>query len=104
MKVLFDTNVPRPLRDRLSGHEITTAQQMAWDTLKNGELLKVAEPLVDVMITTDQNLKYQQNLRERRIAIIVLPTNYLPEVLALAGKVQAALDKIKPGDYVELTR
>ena len=102
--MLFDTNVPRPLRDRLTDHEITTAQKMGWDTLKNGELLKVAEPLFEVMITTDQNLKYQQNPRERKIAIIDLPTNYLPEVLALAGKVQVALDRIKPGDYVEIIR
>jgi hypothetical protein len=61
MKVIFDTCVPRPLRKLLPGHEIRTAQEMGWDKLQNGDLIRAAEPQFEAMVTSDQNLKYQQN-------------------------------------------
>ena len=103
MKVLFDACVPRPLRRKLYGHHCKTAQEMNWSAIKNGALLRAAEGQFDVLITSDRNLKYQQNLRSRKLAIIVLPTNFLPTVLALAGKVCAALARIQPGDYIEIS-
>ena len=75
---------------------------MNWATKKNGELLKAAERNFEVLITTDQNMKYQQNLKGRQLGIIVLPTNFLPAVLGMAGKIAAALTRIQPGEYVEI--
>ena len=102
MRVVFDICVPRPLRKHLPGHEIRTAQEMGWDTLQNGDLISAAEPLFDVLITSDQNLKYQQNLAERKLAIVVLPTNYMPDVLRLASKVTQVLSGIRAGDFIEI--
>ena len=102
MKVLFDACVPKPLRKFLPGHEIRTAQEIGWDELQNGDLIRAAEGTYDVLITADQNLRYQQNLRERKIALIVLPTNYMPTVLKLAPKVAHTLAGICAGDFVEI--
>lgn len=102
MKVLLDACVPCPLRKLLPGHEVKTAQEQGWGLLKNGELLRMAEGAFDVFITTDKRLKYQQNLKSRQLAIIVLPTNYLPDVMRLAAKIAATLAIIHPGDFVEI--
>jgi hypothetical protein len=102
VKVLFDTCVPRPLRQRLGGVEVVTAQEAGWGALKNGDLLRAARRPFDVLVTTDQNLKYQQNLEDKNVAIIVSPTNLLPKVLRLADKVIAALSKIQPGSFGEI--
>ena len=91
MRVVCDTCVPRPLRKSLPGHDIKTTQEMGWDRLQNGELIQIAEEGFDVLITSDQNLKYQQNLTKRKLGIIVLPTNHLPSVLQLAPKIALAL-------------
>ena len=74
MKILFDHGTPAPLRRHLAGHEISTAYEMGWAQLSNGELLAAAEKAFDVFITTDQNLRYQQNLTGRTLVILVLPT------------------------------
>jgi hypothetical protein len=65
-------------------------------------LLRLAEEHFDVFITSDQNLKYQQNLAGRQLAIIQLPTNQVPLVIKLAPKVQAALEKIQTGEFVKI--
>ncbi len=72
--------MPQPLRRRLAEFEISTAQEMGWGRVKNGELLKRAEGVFDVFLTADQQLKYQQNLTGRRLAILVLSTNRWPRV------------------------
>jgi hypothetical protein len=74
MRILFDQGTPVPLRRDLSAHQVSTALEMGWEKLNNGELLRVAEAHFDVLITTDQNLRYQQNLAGRHLAILVLPT------------------------------
>ena len=102
MKVIFDNSVPRPLRDHLPGHEIATAFAMGWATLENGDLLAAAEARFDVLITSDKNLRYQQNLTSLRLALIILPTNFLPDVVKLAPKVRAALAGIQPGSWIEI--
>lgn len=103
MKILFDQGVPVPLRQELAGLEITTAYHAGWSNLGNGALLKAAEEAgVTVFVTTDQNLRYQQNLKERRIAIVVLPTTRWPEIKSHAGKIRDALGQIQPGEYREL--
>ena len=103
MKVLLDHCVPRPLRRHLPGHTVKTAYQMGWDLVRNGDLIRAAEAEFDMMISSDQCLRYQQNLKKRRPALIILPTNHSPSVLEIAPRIRAALDRIKPGDYVEIT-
>lgn len=104
MKVLFDVNTPHPLRRLLLEHEVTFAQDMGWAELRNGELIKAAEGRFDVLLTADQNLRYQQNLRGRMLAILVIPTNRLREVLHYVEDIRSALAVIKPGDFVEIPR
>jgi hypothetical protein len=67
MRVLFDQSTPVPIRSHLAGHIVRTAAQERWDTLKNGDLLSVAQTAgFDVLLTTDKNIRYQQNLAGRR--------------------------------------
>ena len=80
MKVLLDACTPRPLRRFLPGHSVSTAQEMGWGGLKNGDLLREAEGQFEVFISTDQNLKYQQQVVGRKLAILVLPTNDWPTI------------------------
>ena len=103
MKILFDECMPQPLRRRLAEFEISTAQEMGWGRVKNGDLLKLAEDKFDVFLTSDQQLKYQQNLKGRKLAILVLSTNRWPQVEARTQEIIAAVLALKPGDYVELT-
>jgi predicted nuclease of predicted toxin-antitoxin system len=103
MKILFDVNMPRPLRGALPGHEILTAQSQGWAELKNGDLIAAAEKNgFDVLITADKNLSYQQNLIARKIAILVLPTNKLKILKRIAPHIRATLDSLKPGDFLEI--
>jgi len=91
MRILFDQGTPAPLREELPGHTISTAYERGWGRLENGSLLQAAEAAFDAFITTDQNLRHQQNLGGRRLAILVLPTTSWPKINAL-----------RPGDFVEL--
>jgi len=76
MRILFDQGTPVGIRNSLRDHEVATARQQGWSTLLNGELLRLAEEAgFDVLLTTDQNLAYQQNLRNRKIAIVALTRN-----------------------------
>ena len=74
MKILLDECVPWPMHQLLPGHECTTAQRRGWGGLKNGDLLQQAEGKFDLFITSDQNIRYQQNLAGRLIAILELST------------------------------
>jgi predicted nuclease of predicted toxin-antitoxin system len=102
MKVLLDACVPRPLRRFLPGHTVRTAQEMGWGQLKNGVLLREAELQFDAFITTDQNLKYQQKIVGRKLAVLVLPTYDCATIRSKAGEVAAKVANLKPGDFVEL--
>ncbi len=75
---------------------------MGWDGLQNGDLLAQAEGRFDLLISTDKNLKYQQNLTGRQLAILVLPTTALPVIQQHTREVSDAVDQIKPGEYREL--
>ena len=102
MKVLLDACVPRPLRKFLPDHDVRTAQEMGWAQLKNGALLQEAETQFDAFISTDQNLKYQQTVTGRKIAILVLPTNDWPAIRARTEEVAAQIATLKPGDFAAL--
>lgn len=103
MKILFDQGTPAPLRRELGGHEIMTAHEMGWSDLSNGDLLNIAEATFDLLITTDQSLRYQQNLSGRRIAILVLPTTSWPKIQQHISQVTAAVTAMTPGSFQQLT-
>jgi hypothetical protein len=98
MKILFDACCP--LRKHLSGHEIITAQEMGWGTLRNGILLSQAQAQFDVMISTDSNIEYQQQLPDYNIALIMLRslTGCVVELEQLMPDCLKALDVIQPGE------
>ena len=102
MKILFDQGTPAPLRHELTRHTVVTAFEKGWATLSNGDLLAKAEHEFDLLVTTDQNLKYQQNLAGRRISLLVLPTTSWPKIRSHAQEIATTIDTIKPGDYVAL--
>jgi hypothetical protein len=86
------------------GHEVATAYELGWATLKNGELISAAETgQFDVLVTTDKNLRYQQNLSGRSLAIVVLWTTSWPKIRKGISKVRAAVDAASKGSYVELS-
>jgi hypothetical protein len=103
MKILFDHGTPAPLRRALAGHTVSTAYEMGWTALDNGALLKAAETDFEALITTDQNLRYQQNLTGRRLAILVLPTTRWPKIQAHETEVVAAGNALRSSDVVELS-
>jgi hypothetical protein len=102
MRILFDHGTPVPLRRFLSDHTVVTAFELNWTELDNGALLRAAELEFDALITTDQNLRYQQNLSGRRLAILVLPTTSWPRIQAHVEQVAAAANELRAGDFVEL--
>ena len=106
MRVLFDNNVPAPLRRHLAGHEISTAREMNWHELKNGDLLTAAQGAgFEVMLTGDKNLSYQQNLEGRTLAVVVLPTidwTALRRSPATLSDIAAAVDRAKPGSFEQM--
>lgn len=102
MRVLFDQGTPNPLRHALPSHFVSTAYEMGWSSLSNGDLLAAAEAQFDAFVTTDQNLRYQQNFAGRRLAILVLPFASWPKLQSHVPSIVSAVDVLKPGDYVEL--
>jgi predicted nuclease of predicted toxin-antitoxin system len=96
MKILLDECVPWPMHKFLAGHECSTAQQRGWGGIKNGDLLRLAEKDFNLFITSDQNIRYQQNLAGRQIAILELSTNDLRRIQAAAELIQSAVAKIQP--------
>ena len=101
MRILFDKNVPVGVRRFLPGHEVRTFVEMQWHAqLENGELLAVAEAArFDVMVTSDQNIVYQQNLTGRKLALVVLGSNIWPIVRDHGATIMAKIDAAPPGSY-----
>jgi hypothetical protein len=103
VRVLFDQGTPVPLRRSLTEHEVTTAYERGWSKLKNGELLDAIErDGFAVLVTTDSNLKYQQNLKSRRIAIVVLSTTSWPRIQHAIVPIVRAIDGASEGTYTEV--
>ena len=103
MKILFDEGVPKQLRRLLARDDITLVEEKGWKGIKNGRLLQQAEENgFDVLITADQNLKYQQNLKGRRIGVIVLPYNRRKWMPLLVPALTAALNQMQAGIFVEI--
>ena len=91
------------MRRELTGHIVATAYEMGWAALANGELLKAAEAGFEAFVTTDRNLRYQQNLSSRRLAILVLPTTSWPKIQLHISEVVAAVNQLRAGEFRELT-
>lgn len=102
MNILLDECTPRALKNRLPHLAIRTVQDMGWSGVKNGKLLALADPQFDVFITTDKNLRYQQNLARLKLAIVLLPTNRVRVVIALIPKIGEVLKTIQSGEFVEI--
>jgi hypothetical protein len=100
MLILFDQGTPVGIRDSLPGHVVKTARQQGWSTLLNGELLRVAEEAgFDVLLTTDKNLAYQQDLSQRKIAVVALGRNRWSLIQPVLQRIASAVSAAKPGSY-----
>ena len=86
----------------MSNHHIETVFELGWSELENGALLSVAEESFDLMITTDQQLRYQQNLSARKLKIVVLMTTSWPRMQARVSKILEAIQTIDKVDYLEI--
>ncbi|SRR6266851_1905500 len=103
MRILFDEGTPAPLRESLGRHTVDTAFEQGRSSLRNGDLLDMAEAEgFEVLVTTDQRLRYQQNLANRKIAILVLTTTSWPRIQQQMSAVIGAIDSLTAGEYREL--
>jgi len=100
MKILLDECVPVQVRNALVGHDVSTAQKMGWSGVSNGELLQRAEQAgFDLFIVADKNLRYQQNLKARKLAILELWTNHRPTLEKHLDKIKVTAEAIVAGEY-----
>lgn len=105
MKVLLDECVTRYLKRDFTGHEVHTVEETGFKGLKNGRLLEAASGQYHILVTVDQNLEYQQNLKNFAVAIIVLKAqrSTYPLLQPLMPQVLEALERIKPGEIIILS-
>ena len=103
MRILFDNGTPAPLRYAFPGHIVVEAIERGWDRLVNGELIAAAEAEgFEVLLTTDKNMCYQQNLKDRKIAFVVLGNQQWPILRRYVDRVVAAVNAGTPGSYAEV--
>jgi len=104
VRILLDESLPRPLGSLLTGHEVSTVRDESWTSLTNGELLRRAAERFDVIVTADQNLEFQQNLKTLPIAVVVMmaDSNRLESVEPLVPEVLEALKILKPKTLVRV--
>jgi hypothetical protein len=103
MRILFDHGTPAPLQSFLTDHTVLEAKAQGWDTFKNGDLLTAAEAAgFDVLVTTDKNMRYQQNLSTRAIAIVVLGNAQWPVLRLHAAHVVTAINAATPGSFIQV--
>ena len=103
MRIIFDQATPVPIRPYLERHTVRTAAQQGWDKLRNGDLLTAAEEAgFDLLLTTDKNMRYQQNLAGRKIAILVLGQQQWPRLRAHIQRIIEAVDAATPGTCAEV--
>lgn len=101
-KVILDENLPIPLRHHLAEFDVVTVQYQGWSGIQNGELIALIDGNFDVLLTADQNLRYQQNLRNRRIAIIELPFIRRQSIPMWVERIRNAIISARQGDYIQL--
>ena len=104
MRIIFDQATPVPIRPYLERHTVRAAAQQGWDKFKNGELLTAAEEAgFDLLLTTDKNMRYQQNLQSRKIAVVVLGQQQWPLLRPHIQLVVDAINAAPPGSYCEVS-
>ena len=98
MLILFDHGTPRGIARFLLGHTVIRAKQRGWDTLTNGDLLNAAEEAgFEVLLTTDTNLPHQQNLKGRKLAIVILSKNRWTLVRPMMQRIANTVNSARPG-------
>ena len=103
MKILFDNGTPKPIAHGLIGHEVSFARQIGWHELGNGELIQKAEDAgYEVLLSTDKNIRYQQNLRGRTISLVILGNSQWPLVQLHLERIVAAVNACTAGSYAEV--
>ena len=103
MLILFDHVTPAGIARFLPDHTVTKAKDRGWDTLTNGDLLAEAERAgFDVLLTADKNMRHQQNLRNRKTALVVLSTPQWPVVRLHVARIAAAVSAATPGSYIDV--
>jgi hypothetical protein len=103
MRILFDHGTPSGIARSLAGHDVTEAIERGWHTISNGELLQVAEAAgVDLLLTTDKGIRYQQNLTGRKIAVVVLGNSTWRLVRQHLDLIALAVSVAAPGSYSEV--
>lgn len=103
MKILFDNGTPNPIARSLIGHDVTFARKIGWHEFENGELIQRAEEAgYELLVSTDKNIRYQQNLAGRKMALIVLGQQQWPIVRLHLDKIVAAVNACTPGSYTEV--
>ena len=103
MRILFDNGTPRGVASGLPGHTVEECRSYRWDILRNGELLDVAEAAgFDVLLTTDRNIRYQQNLTNRSIAVVVLGNGRWRLIRNRLPEIAAAVASAMPGQVTEV--
>lgn len=101
MRILFDQGTPIAIRDALKDHFIRTAREQGWSTLTNGEILRVAEEGgFELLLTTDTNLPYQQSLKGRNLAVVILNKNRWILIRSRMKEIVAAVNSARPGEYL----
>jgi hypothetical protein len=103
VKILFDANTPAPLARFLRGHEVVRADELGWQGLENGALLDAAEQAgLDLLLTCDQNVRYQQNFASRKLALVILSSNHWPTLRRIAARIATAVDFVQTGNIVSI--
>lgn len=102
MKVLLDECVPRLIKQRLPHLSIATVQEKGWTGIRNGELLRRAAGEFDILVTADKRLRHQQSLRGTSLALVVLPTNRVPDLVPVVPRLEGVLRSATPGDVIEI--
>ena len=100
MIILLDENLPHRLRHELPDHDVSTVFFRGWTGKKNGQLVALCEEnKIDVLVTSDQNLSFQQNLRGKHLALVVLPSNDIEVLRGLSRRMALAVNQAIPGSY-----
>jgi hypothetical protein len=103
MRILFDNGTPKPIARSLTGHEIAFARRIGWHEMENGELIQRAEEAgYEVLLSTDKNIRYQQNLTGRKLALVILGNQQWPLVRLHLDRIAAAVNAATPGSFTEV--
>ena len=104
MRILFDQGTPVPLRRHLVDHDVDTAAENGWSDLDNGDLIEMTELRgYEILVTTDQNLRYQQNFDDRSLSVVVLLSTAWPDIQLRTEEIRATIDEIRPGEFMEVS-